>query len=197
MWPSLKGQSWPLARAVAPWLFQLSLLSSMTPRNFAVLFEGMRWLPIFRAVQGDGTLFFLMNGCGTIFLVKSSSWNFLILNLQLCVLAHARILFVLSIMSCSFLWVSVRDLPVAMIAALSTKSSICSPSFISAILGRSETVDYTYMDDENCQDISSFQLHLFWAIKFLCLQLCRFLFSVTVFFRAPLAWSFLLIWLHL
>ena len=76
MRPSLKSQSWHLARAVAPWLFQLSLLSSITPRNFAVSFDGMWWSPIFRAVQGDGTLLFLMNGCGTVSLVKLSSWNF-------------------------------------------------------------------------------------------------------------------------
>ena len=45
-------------------------------------FDGMRWLPNFRAVRGVGILFFLINGCGVVFLVKSSSWLYIYTTYQ-------------------------------------------------------------------------------------------------------------------
>ena len=41
----LDSQSWPLARAAAPWAFQVNLLLTITPRNFGVSFDGIHWLP--------------------------------------------------------------------------------------------------------------------------------------------------------
>jgi len=43
--PNWISQSWPLASAAVPCPFQFSLLSTMTPRNFTVSFDGIRWLP--------------------------------------------------------------------------------------------------------------------------------------------------------
>jgi hypothetical protein len=47
-WVSLPNcivYSCPLARAAAHCAFQLSLLSTITPRNLAVSFDGMCWSP--------------------------------------------------------------------------------------------------------------------------------------------------------
>ena len=43
--PNWISQSWPLASATAHCPFQFSLLSTITPRNFTISFDGIRWLP--------------------------------------------------------------------------------------------------------------------------------------------------------
>ena len=59
---NLDSQSWPLVRAAAPWAFQVSLLLTMTPRNLAVSFDGICWLPSMCACRGVGTFFLRRNG---------------------------------------------------------------------------------------------------------------------------------------
>ena len=59
---NLDSQSWPLARAVVPWAFQVSLLSTMTPRNLAMSFDGIRWLPSMSACHRVGTFFLRRKG---------------------------------------------------------------------------------------------------------------------------------------
>lgn len=83
-------QSCPLASAVAHCAFQLSFLSMVTPRNLAVSFEGMRWLPRINALRGVGIFFLGLTGLGTSFVVMSGSWNFSMPNLQLCKVAHSK-----------------------------------------------------------------------------------------------------------
>ena len=85
------SQSCPLASAAAHCPFQFSLLSMTTPRNLAVSFDGMRWLPNTRAQRGICTLLFGFIWCGTSFLEISRSWNFLIPNSQLWFFAHSKI----------------------------------------------------------------------------------------------------------
>ena len=80
---NLDSQSCPLASAEAAWAFQVSLLSTITPRNLAVTFEGICWLPRTRVCHGMGILFFNRKGWGVSFLVRLSNWNLLMPNSQL------------------------------------------------------------------------------------------------------------------
>ena len=50
------SQSCPFASATAQWPFQLSLLSTITPRNLAVSFDGICWLPRISVFLGIGIL---------------------------------------------------------------------------------------------------------------------------------------------
>ena len=79
------SQSCPLARVVVHWAFQFSLLSTITPRNCAMSFDCMCWLPRVSGCHSNGILSFGLTGFGTCFFATLSSWNFLIPNLQLCV----------------------------------------------------------------------------------------------------------------
>ena len=127
----------PFARAAAPCAFQLSLLLTIFPRNFAVSTGGMQWLPSMSALHGSGILFLGLRVCGIIFLDMLSSWNFLIPNSQLCILAHAKtpsVLFMmLQILSC----VSWKSFPITSISTSSTYRRMCLPSLIIIIFSMS------------------------------------------------------------
>jgi len=127
----------PFAKAVAPCAFQLSLLLTTTPRNFAVSADGMWWLLSMSALHGSGILFLGLRVCGIIFLDMSSSWNFSIPNLQLCVLAHAKTPSVLFMMFQILLCVLWKSLPIASISMSSTYRRLHLPSLIFVILSMS------------------------------------------------------------
>ena len=135
---NLASQSWPFASAAALWAFQLSLLSMMTPKNLAVSFDSIRWLPSLRACRRIGILFLWRKGCGLVLLVKSSNWNFSMLNSQLWSEAQSSIPPVLVMTFLSELWVSLKFFLVTMIAALLTKRTSRSPSLMSVMEGKSE-----------------------------------------------------------
>ena len=105
------NQSCPFASAAAHWPFQLSLLSTTTPRNLAISFEGILWLPRMSALLGMGTLLLGLSWCGISFLDRSSSWNFSMPKVQLCFVAQSKIPFRLFMMFLSLLWVSLKSFP--------------------------------------------------------------------------------------
>ena len=100
--------------------------------------DGMHWLPSLSALHGVSTFLLLFRGWGTFFFVKSSRWNFLTLNLQLCREAQSKIPLVLVMMLHSLSWVEEKPFPVTKMAASLTKSSILSPSLISEIFSKLE-----------------------------------------------------------
>ena len=61
---NLDNQSCPSARVAAPCAFQVSLLSTVTPKNLTVSFDGIHWLSKTSACQGMGILFFRLKGGG-------------------------------------------------------------------------------------------------------------------------------------
>ena len=135
--PNCISQSCPFAIAAAHCPFQFSLLSTMTPRNFAVSFEGMHWFPSIRVCLGVGILLLGFSGCGMSLCVMSRSWNFSMPNSQLWSLAHSNIPPAQFMMFRNFSWVSKKSLPMTMITASSTKSDIHSPVLIIGIFSRS------------------------------------------------------------
>ena len=128
----------PLAKAAATWSFQFSLLSTITPRNFADSFDGILWFPRTSAWHVIGFLSLGLRGFGTDFLLRSSNWNLLMPNLQLCLLAQSNTPSCLCMMSCSFVWVYAKSLPLIMMAVSSTNNSIVSPCRVLRIFRRSE-----------------------------------------------------------
>ena len=149
---NLDSQSWPLARAAAAWAFQVSLLSMITPKNLAVSLDGICWLPRKRVCHRVGILFFTRKGWGVSFFVRLSSWNFLMLNLQLWWAAQSKMPAGQIMVILSLLWVSVKFLLVTMIAASSIKSKRCSPNLISAIEVKSEL----YSGSKKCPNVCLF-----------------------------------------
>ena len=105
------NQSCPFASAAAHWPFQLSLLSTMMPRNLAISFEGILWLLRMSALLGMGTLLLGLSWCGISFLDRLSSWNFSMPKVQLCFVAQSKIPFRLFMMFLSLLWVSLKSFP--------------------------------------------------------------------------------------
>jgi hypothetical protein len=129
--------SCPFARADAHCPFQLSLLSMMTPRNLVVSFDGMCWFLRTSVLRGIGIFFLGFIGFGTSLFVMSRSWNFSMLNSQLHIFAHLKMLSLQFMMFRSFSCVSLKSLPVTMTAVLSMKSSIRSPVLRSGIFSKS------------------------------------------------------------
>jgi hypothetical protein len=86
VWASLPNWislSCPFARAAAHCPFQFSWLSTITPRNLAVSFDGIHSFPSISAHLGIGILFLGFKGCVTNIFMMSSSWNFSMWNSQL------------------------------------------------------------------------------------------------------------------
>jgi hypothetical protein len=140
--------SCPFARVDAHCPFQFSLLSTMTPRNLAISFDGIHWFPSISALHGIGIFFLRFTGFCMSFLVTLGGWNFSMPNSQLCILAHSKILSSQFMMFCSFSCVSLKSLPMTMTAASSMKSSIRSPVLRSGIFNRS--VLYMRYDIPEC-----------------------------------------------
>ena len=96
------SQSYPFTIAATHCPFQFNLLSTMMPRNFAISFQGMHWLPSTKAHLGIGILFLGFSWCGVSLCVMSRSWNFSMPNSQLWSLAHSNTPPAWFIMFCNF-----------------------------------------------------------------------------------------------
>jgi len=131
-------QSCPLAREAMHCPFQFNLLSTITPKNLAVSFDGMHCSPRMSAHHGIGTFFLGFNWCRMSFLEMSSSWNFSTPNSQLWFFAHSSMPPVQFIMRHNFSWVSIKSFPVTIITISSTKRRIHSPILMVGISSKSK-----------------------------------------------------------
>ena len=81
--PNWTIQSCPFARAAVYCPFQVSLLSTIRPRNLSMSTDFILCCHSLRFGHGTWTHCLCRNWCGAILCVKSSSWNLSILNSQL------------------------------------------------------------------------------------------------------------------